>query len=1380
MSQKRKILLFTLSFVTIVLFSIGMIFLSIFWNEEPHESEAVDYSVSAAVNPGAYQTSVGSSYYTSVSMSIEIGYGGSSTYYGMASKSVTMGSAVGPANGIIGYSITGSNSSGLIDYNNLVFSIHITAKNSNVTIRRVYVHSTQNLPIRQIWTSATNPGLINTGRVRINRENNGNLGPRFFLIIIVNTRFTYRINGSTNVYVDSDGSYTSVNPSSYARTGYTLNGFWSGQNKTGLQVLDANGEIYAPYTPGGSIYPGYTAHTYTVKYNANGGSGSLADQGFTYGTAQNLRTNNNNITRTGYTFLGWSTNPGATSATYTNGQSVSNLTATKGGTVNLYAVWQRNNYTVKFNANGGTGSLADQGFSYGIAQNLRTNNNNITRTGYTFLGWSTNSGATSATYTNGQSVNNLTSSPNGTVTLYAVWRRHNYTVKFDSNGGSGNMSDQSFSYDVSQNLSSNTFTRVGYNFIGWSTDPNANSATYTNGQSVSNLTATDGAAITLYAVWSINSYQLTVNPNGGTWNNTTNTSSFTQQYNTTRAISASTRSDYQFGAWVLDGGGTISTFGKLHSSYTDPFFMDNTNGTRVYNNLSNGTVTHTYFSSSYASANLPAGARILRITNTGSASPGLGGFTNDIGTSANKVYYAIIYAKIPVGYTINSANNAFGDGGTKTWLTSQAGTGDWEVYIHRWNCGSSGSFSTVNYYYLTGTAGTSENPVVWDVAYFGTYDATGLSVTGNSDPTLTYTYNDSNASLVALWQRETVMVTLNANGGEVADTTIEAKHKDLINLPIPSRYGYVFTGWQVESGTASMVVSQYLGQEQTLDGIDDFIAIGREHMYTDKITVSLSAYMDDWSEYASESMRLISCTEVGGWNIENISGNIQVAIYDYSYGYKHVTLDKQWASLASGWHTFTFTFDGQVARFYIDNQFEGKSEQFSSGTIGYNGTNGIFIGAEAGTSSTTPVSGSYFKGIIKNVIIINDCVLGDLNNFQTSNFAVPQNDVSVVAQWEESWLNHTSAFSGTGSQADPYIISSAENLAYLSKQVYDGNQTYTGKYFKQTSNINLSAYLWQPIGIDYDRTGVQRQHYFSGNYDGNGFTISGVKTVDGVSGIYSNQGVFGYVQGQSSSALATISNVGVINSDIQGYNYVGGIVGYAGPRTNIINSHNDSSVCGQSAVGGILGQSNSAIITDCFNIGSVNGESSVGGLVGASESVTIDGSHNNGLVNGASAVGGLLGATASQGSYIATISASRNWGNVSATSDKVGGLVGYISGSGIVNISDCGVESATVSGNSNTGIFVGQNASANSTIENCYAIVENSLSPIGANSGTLTNCIWIADGDKQYVGNDFSAFAWFNSDSCPIPKALSLLGHLWTENITSQITSSSDWTVWAA
>lgn len=152
--------------------------------------------------------------------------------------------------------------------------------------------------------------------------------------------------------------------------------------------------------------PAWTS--YTVSYNANGGSGAPGNQ--TKWKDQTLKLSTTKPTRTGYSFLGWSTSSSATSATYAAG---GNYTANSAAT--LYAVWKANTYTVAYNANGGTGAPANQTKTYGVT--LKLSSTVPTRTNYTFLGWAASSSATTATYSAG---GNYTA--NSAVTLYAVWK----------------------------------------------------------------------------------------------------------------------------------------------------------------------------------------------------------------------------------------------------------------------------------------------------------------------------------------------------------------------------------------------------------------------------------------------------------------------------------------------------------------------------------------------------------------------------------------------------------------------------------------------------------------------------------------------------------------------------------------------------------------------------------------------------------------------------------------------------------------------------------------------------------------------------------------------------------------------------------------------
>lgn len=158
-------------------------------------------------------------------------------------------------------------------------------------------------------------------------------------------------------------------------------------------------------------------------------------------------------------------------------------------------------YTVNYNANGGSGSMASATFSVGKDTNLAANK--FTRSGYTFQGWAKSASATTATYLDKALVADLAGGATS-VTLYAVWKADpvsTYTINYDGNGNtSGYMNSVKVNYNTSVNLQTNTYKRFGYRFKGWSTNKNATIAQYTDGQSVKNL-AQSGGTVTLYAIW---------------------------------------------------------------------------------------------------------------------------------------------------------------------------------------------------------------------------------------------------------------------------------------------------------------------------------------------------------------------------------------------------------------------------------------------------------------------------------------------------------------------------------------------------------------------------------------------------------------------------------------------------------------------------------------------------------------------------------------------------------------------------------------------------------------------------------------------------------------------------------------------------------------
>ena len=190
--------------------------------------------------------------------------------------------------------------------------------------------------------------------------------------------------------------------------------------------------------------------------------------------------------------------------------------------------------------------------------------------------------------------------------------------------------------------------------------------------------------------------------------------------------------------------------------------------------------------------------------------------------------------------------------------------------------------------------------------------------------------------------------------------------------------------------------------------------------------------------------------------------------------------------------------------------------------------------------------------------------------------------INLYAVWEETWASSAvTAPSGTGTQSDPYIIASAENLAWIASQ----NDTFNGKFFKQITNIDLDGKVWMPIGT---------QAEFMGIYDGLSFEIKNVIVPSYLSfgaNTYANIGLFGRTNG------ATISRIHLINTEFNGLNNVGAIVGQVSSMTVVENCIlEDCQVYSNNGLGMIIGN-NAGTIENCLvlNMRTTNNNLSLGG-----------------------------------------------------------------------------------------------------------------------------------------------------------------------------------------
>ncbi len=339
------------------------------------------------------------------------------------------------------------------------------------------------------------------------------------------------------------------------------------------------------------------------------------------------------------------------------------------------------------------------------------------------------------------------------------------------------------------------------------------------------------------------------------------------------------------------------------------------------------------------------------------------------------------------------------------------------------------------------------------------------------------------------------------------------------------------------------------------------------------------------------------------------------------------------------------------------------------------------------TVTATPAEGYTFFGWFSGDVLIS--------TDEAYTFRVPAHDYVLTARFTanvadigyEVWDGSiaTSFADGSGTEDDPYLISTGAELAYLA-QCFNGRNTYylyLGKYFKLTNAIHLNGIEWTPIGTHYDEYGNSHSSCtFDGYFDGNGYEISGLRITTSTNRSRDYFGLFGYVDG------GTITNLAVRNAEISFASTapisIGLIAGYTADgsisnclaegkiRVNSTTYSSNSTFC----IGGLVG-CNRAAITNCYadceaevSVGRVNTD--VGGLVGKHYG-TMSECYAKGILN--------VTVTGNQTYYVGGL---------------VGGNAGMLSGCFC-----CGEVAVTATHSVSVNGLIGQKY-ASSTSENCY------------------------------------------------------------------------------
>lgn len=382
--------------------------------------------------------------------------------------------------------------------------------------------------------------------------------------------------------VTTYGSTCTLSSSTYSKTGYTQDG-WATSNGGGKSY-----NLGGTYTGGYvdvTLYPHWTANTYTVEYNANDdqypgtASGSTTSSSHTYGTAKNLTSNG--FSRTGYIFAGWATSPTGDVA-YTNGQSVTNLSSTQGATVTLYAKWTAITLSATISP-----STIDANTATSIRFTITTNaplssgyyfeitnwggKNSGTAGGYNIDGDHQITSASPFTYDLAAAKTNLdagtykiklkitkdavTQVESDLLTLTVSSSTYTVTVGV-SPAGYGTVSPTSISASPDSWSGDITATpNAGYRFVNWTSS--GGGITINNNTSATTQVKATSTGGTLTANFAAATYRVTLDNQSAT---TAGTPYVDATYNTTTftTITKPTKTNYTFGGYYTEvsGGGT--------------------------------------------------------------------------------------------------------------------------------------------------------------------------------------------------------------------------------------------------------------------------------------------------------------------------------------------------------------------------------------------------------------------------------------------------------------------------------------------------------------------------------------------------------------------------------------------------------------------------------------------------------------------------------------------------------------------------------------------------------------------------------------------------------------------------------------------------------
>ena len=553
------------------------------------------------------------------------------------------------------------------------------------------------------------------------------------------------------------------------KTGYKFDGWYNGSTK----VTSTNPYTFAP-TANITLTAKWAINTVsdTIKISPSGG-GTVSPNPVI--GQENTAISTTATPATGYNFKHWRYNDSSASGGYSE-STINPLKIIVTGKRDVTAVFELKSYTVTWNANGGTVSPASVSKTHGSTLGtLPTPTRAATAEySYTFAGW--------FTAASGGTQISSTTTVTGNVTYYAHWTatKRSYTATFNGNGGS-TPSPSSITKEYNAALGTlPTCSRTGYTFLGWYTASSG-------GTKISTTTVVT-KNITYYAQWSINSYTLTFNPNGGTVTPTSKHLEYNSAYGTlptpTRASDA--QYTYTFAGWytAATGGTQVTAATKMAAKDTTIYahWTSNTRSYTVSYQTTYGTLNRTSQSVAYNSK----GSCTLTMPNN----------TAEFTYTFVGWYTAANGGGTKVGSELTLETPAIK--GTVTYYAYV--TRSTKSYTHTFNANGGGTVNpaTITKAYNTalGTLPTVSRTGYTFVGWFDTSAASGgTQATTTTKVTGTKTW-------YARWSINRYTFTFDKNGGNTPSaTTITKEYNTAVGtLPTCTRnadntYTYAFAGW---------------------------------------------------------------------------------------------------------------------------------------------------------------------------------------------------------------------------------------------------------------------------------------------------------------------------------------------------------------------------------------------------------------------------------------------------------------------------------------------------------------------------------------------------------------------------------------------------------